>query len=59
MSHKGRSVASIGAAILVLMLAFDPLFQQILSYPTESVNADDHLTKYIVLGKLSCVLTLE
>ncbi|KAJ5096671.1 hypothetical protein N7456_007392 [Penicillium angulare] len=38
--HRGRSVVSFGAAILVFMLVFDPFFQQILSYPTESIKVE-------------------
>ncbi|KAJ5750761.1 hypothetical protein N7533_007789 [Penicillium manginii] len=29
-----RSLASVGAAVLILLLAFDPFIQQIISYPT-------------------------
>ncbi|CAG8191883.1 unnamed protein product [Penicillium salamii] len=33
--HPGQPLASLGATILILMLAFEPFVQQILSYPTE------------------------
>ncbi|CAG8235622.1 unnamed protein product [Penicillium salamii] len=36
--HKGRSIASLGAMILILMLAFEPFVQQILNYPTERIR---------------------
>jgi hypothetical protein len=39
--HKGRSLISFGAAIIVLLLAFDPFVQQILSYPTRSAAIDN------------------
>lgn len=32
-SHKGCSLASLGAAIIILVFAFDPFMQQILTYP--------------------------
>ena len=32
-SHKGCSLASLGAAITILVFAFDPFMQQILTYP--------------------------
>ena len=35
---QGQTVASLGAAILILMLAFEPFVQQILSYPTERIR---------------------
>ncbi|CAG7915945.1 unnamed protein product [Penicillium olsonii] len=35
---QGQSIASLGAAILILMLAFEPFVQQILSYPTERIR---------------------
>ncbi|KAJ5710998.1 hypothetical protein N7488_005154 [Penicillium malachiteum] len=42
--HQGRSLASLGAIVLIFMLAFDPFVQQILSYPTEPiVTATDTL----------------
>ncbi|KAJ6035732.1 hypothetical protein N7540_000011 [Penicillium herquei] len=42
--HQGRSLASLGAMVLIFMLAFDPFVQQILSYPTELiVTATDTL----------------
>lgn len=42
--HKGRSVVSLGAIILVLMLAFDPFIQQILSYPVETTTEQPQTT---------------
>ncbi|KAJ5413806.1 hypothetical protein N7509_000433 [Penicillium cosmopolitanum] len=36
--HQGQSIASLGATILILMLAFEPFVQQILSYPTERIR---------------------
>lgn len=35
--HRGQPLASLGATILILMLAFEPFVQQILSYPTEPI----------------------
>ncbi|KAJ6032736.1 hypothetical protein N7540_003468 [Penicillium herquei] len=35
--HQGRSIASLGAMILIFMLAFDPMVQQIISYSSESI----------------------
>ncbi|KAL4886121.1 hypothetical protein BJY04DRAFT_213656 [Aspergillus karnatakaensis] len=35
-AHKGLSLASLGAMVVVLLLAFDPFLQQVLSYPTRS-----------------------
>ncbi|KAJ5501532.1 hypothetical protein N7453_006349 [Penicillium expansum] len=35
-SHCGKPLISFGAAIVVLMLAFDPFVQQVLSYPVRS-----------------------
>lgn len=31
--HRARSLVSLGAAVIILLLAFDPFMQQILSYP--------------------------
>lgn len=42
--HKGRSVVSLGAIILILMLAFDPFIQQVLRYPTESIAEQPQTT---------------
>ncbi|CAG8144339.1 unnamed protein product [Penicillium salamii] len=39
--HKRPSVATFGAAIVVLMLAFDPFVQQITKYPTRSAPIRD------------------
>ncbi|CAG8237339.1 unnamed protein product [Penicillium salamii] len=36
--QQGQSIASLGAAILILMLAFEPFVQQILSYPSERIR---------------------
>lgn len=36
-----RSFASFGAAVIVLMLTFDPFVQQIISYPTRSAIMKD------------------
>ncbi|KAJ5377132.1 uncharacterized protein N7496_004541 [Penicillium cataractarum] len=36
--HGGRSLVSIGAFVLLCMLAFDPFIQQILSYPAQSTE---------------------
>ncbi|OQE21313.1 hypothetical protein PENSTE_c012G00908 [Penicillium steckii] len=35
--HKGRSLASLGAVVMVLLLAFDPFIQLLLSYPVIAV----------------------
>lgn len=35
-SHRGRSLVSFGAAIVIVLLAFDPFFQQVLSYPVRN-----------------------
>ncbi|OJJ06186.1 hypothetical protein ASPVEDRAFT_87499 [Aspergillus versicolor CBS 583.65] len=35
--HKGRSIVSLGALVVVLVLTFDPFVQQILTYPTREV----------------------
>lgn len=35
-SHRGRSLVSFGAAIVIVLLAFDPSFQQVLSYPVRN-----------------------
>ncbi|KAJ0419625.1 hypothetical protein BJY00DRAFT_313774 [Aspergillus carlsbadensis] len=37
-SHSQRSLVSLGAALTVLMLAFEPFIQQILSYPLERIE---------------------
>ena len=34
--HRGRSLASFGALVTILLLAFDPFVQQILDYPARS-----------------------
>ncbi|KAJ5177547.1 uncharacterized protein N7500_000246 [Penicillium coprophilum] len=39
--HRGRTLVSFGAAIIVLLLAFDPFVQQILSYHTRSAAIHD------------------
>jgi hypothetical protein len=37
-NYSGRSLVSLGAALTVLMLAFEPFVQQILSYPLEYIE---------------------
>ncbi|OQE23250.1 hypothetical protein PENSTE_c009G08821 [Penicillium steckii] len=39
--HRARSLVSLGAAIIVLLLAFDPFMQQILSYSIRSTIDTD------------------
>lgn len=38
--YKGLSLASLGAAIMVLSLVFDPFMQQIFSYPVYQTPMD-------------------
>ena len=41
--HKGLSLASLGAAITLLSLAFDPFIQQIIDYPLGEVTRESDL----------------
>ena len=44
-----RSLASIGAAVIILLLVFDPFIQQIISYPTRLT--DKHRSTSIAIAK--------
>lgn len=48
--HKGLSLASLGATITLLSLAFDPFIQQIIDYPLEETtkNSDRAVAKQAV-----------
>ncbi|CAG8423569.1 unnamed protein product [Penicillium salamii] len=37
LQHKGRSIASLGALVTILALAFDPFLQQILTFPLREI----------------------
>lgn len=39
--HRANSLVSIGAAVVVLMLAFDPFMQQLISYPVWPVDVQN------------------
>ncbi|KAL5333535.1 hypothetical protein BJX70DRAFT_380753 [Aspergillus crustosus] len=41
MRYKGRSIVCIGAAVIVLALAYDPFMQQIISYPIQRTTSPD------------------
>jgi hypothetical protein len=41
MDKSGRSIVSLGAGVTILLLAFDPFMQQILSYPARLVVLPD------------------
>lgn len=41
--HKGLSLASLGATITLLSLAFDPFIQQIIDYPLGEITRDSDL----------------
>ncbi|KAL3479168.1 hypothetical protein BJX99DRAFT_222621 [Aspergillus californicus] len=38
LQHKGQSLVSLGAIVIILALMFDPFMQQILTYPTKQVT---------------------
>ncbi|KAJ5403963.1 hypothetical protein N7509_003834 [Penicillium cosmopolitanum] len=39
--HRAQSIVSFGAAIIVLLLAFDPFMQQLLTYPVRPIISQD------------------
>ncbi|KAJ5819487.1 hypothetical protein N7474_005078 [Penicillium riverlandense] len=39
--HRGRSLVSLGAVVVILLLAFDPFMQQVLSYPVRKTDSND------------------
>ena len=41
--HKGNSIASIGALIIILALAFDPFLQQVLTFPLRQTSGPSNL----------------
>ncbi|CAG7931605.1 unnamed protein product [Penicillium olsonii] len=41
--HKGNSIASIGALIIILTLAFDPFLQQVLTFPLRQTSGPSNL----------------
>ncbi|PKY04905.1 hypothetical protein P168DRAFT_281264 [Aspergillus campestris IBT 28561] len=59
-NHGARSFVCLGAALIILLLAFDPFIQQVISYPLVSVPDHDNLsgaaapqvTKYIPAPKI-------
>lgn len=36
--HRAQSLVCLGAAVIVLLLAFDPFMQQVISYPVRSID---------------------
>ncbi|PLB36247.1 DUF3176 domain-containing protein [Aspergillus candidus] len=59
-NHRARSFVCLGAALIILLLAFDPFIQQVISYPLVSVPDHDNrsgaaapqVTKYIPAPKI-------
>ena len=43
--HRAQSLVSLGAVVVVLLLAFDPFIQQILTYPVHSTAGLDVMAK--------------
>ncbi|KAJ5611468.1 hypothetical protein N7528_008573 [Penicillium herquei] len=41
LSHRAQSLVCLGAAIIVILLAFEPFMQQVISYPVLSVKITD------------------
>lgn len=39
--HRAQSLVFLGAAVIVLLLAFDPFMQQVISYPVRPINTSD------------------
>ncbi|OOQ88061.1 hypothetical protein PEBR_14787 [Penicillium brasilianum] len=40
-SHQAKSLVCLGAAVIVILLAFEPFMQQVISYPALPVNITD------------------
>lgn len=40
-SHRAQSLVCLGAAVIVILLAFEPFMQQVISYPVLPVNITD------------------
>ncbi|CEJ58310.1 hypothetical protein PMG11_06972 [Penicillium brasilianum] len=40
-SHQAKSLVCLGAAVIVILLAFEPFMQQVISYPVLAVNITD------------------
>ena len=58
-SHRGCSLASLGAAITILVFAFDPFMQQILTYPIRQTasRSDAATSKQVHSFSISTVIT--
>ena len=53
--HKALSLASLGATITILALAFDPFFQQILSFPLRQISSTTMFPKARQVRSISVI----
>lgn len=61
-NHRGRSFVCVGASLIILLLAFDPFIQQVISYPLRSVSDPDNLSGAVapqVRGYISTSKTID